>query len=108
MIATRADPLAIIPIYSSDAIGDVERLVYCLVIHPCILEFVLYKLRQSAAARYAGMMQAIGKDPDEVNEDLLFKIQQLLFVVEAILVFNRRFMLRCVCCSAHTAHLFQT
>ena len=91
-----ADPLAIIPIYSSDAIGDVERLVYCLLIHPCILEFVLYKLRQSAAARYAGRMRQIGKDPDDLNEDMLFKVQQLTFLVEALLVFNRRFMLRYV------------
>ena len=71
--------------------------MYCLVIHPCILEFVLYKCRQSAAAVYAGAMQMIGRDPDdEINEDLLFYTQQCFFMLEAILVFNRRFMLRCV------------
>ena len=85
------DPLAIIPIYSSNAFSDGGRLVYCLLVHPIILEFVLYRLRQGGTPVYNAGLRRLGLS---IHEPALFSGQtNVTFAVEAILVLNRRFML---------------
>ena len=87
----QTDPLAIIPLYCSSAFSDGGRLVYCLVVHPLILEFVLYTLRQGGAPGYCAFLKASGLT---IHEPGLFNGQtNTTFMVEAILVLNRRFML---------------
>ena len=83
--------MAIIPAYSSSTFGDGGRLVYCLVVHPIILEFVLYRLRQGGTPMYYAGIRGLGLS---IHEPALFHGQtNELFIVEAILVLNRRFML---------------
>ena len=77
--------------YCSSAFSDGGRLVYCLVVHPLILEFVLYGLRQGGSPMYNAGLKASGL---KIHEPALFHAQTTTsFVVEAILVLNRRFML---------------
>ena len=75
----------------ASAFSDGGRLVYCLVVHPLILEFVLYGLRQGGDPGYSARLKASGLT---IHEPALFHCQtNLSFIVEAILVLNRRFML---------------
>ena len=77
--------------YCSSAFSDGGRLVYCLVVHPLILEFMLHRLRQGGNPMYRAGLKASGLT---IHEPGLFASQTTLtFVVEAILVLNRRFML---------------
>ena len=77
--------------YCSSAFSDGGRLVYCLVVHPLILEFVLYGLRQGGSPEYSAGLKASGLT---IHEPGLFACQtQATFFVEGILVLNRRFML---------------
>ena len=77
--------------YGSSAFSDGGRLVYCLVVHPLILEFVLYGLRQGGTPTYNAGLKASGLT---IHEQGLFSCQTpFTFFVEAILVLNRRFML---------------
>ena len=85
------DPLVIIPAYCSNAFSDAGRLFYCLVVHPLILEFVLYRLRQGGAPGYQASLL---RTRESIHEPGLFHAQTNgTFIVEAILVLNRRFML---------------
>ncbi len=81
--------------YCSSAFSDGGRLVYCLVVHPLILEFVLFGLRQGGDPKYSANLKASGLLT--IHEPGLFYSQtSVTFIVEAILVLNRRFMLGCV------------
>ena len=83
--------MLIIPVYSSGAFGDGGRLVYCLLVHPLILEFVLFHLRQGGPPQYRAGVQNLGLN---LHEPALFHGQtNVTFMVEAILVLIRRFML---------------
>ena len=91
------DPTIIVPVYSSGIFDDTARLIFCLVIHPIILEFCLHMCRQNAMAEYDGTARAAGINPnniDSLNQKELFLAEtNAPLVVEAILVFNRRFLI---------------
>ena len=60
-------------------------------VHPLILEFVLYRLRQGGDPGYQASLQ---QTRESIHEPGLFGSQTFVtFIVEAILVLNRRFML---------------
>jgi hypothetical protein len=68
--------------------------VYCLVAHPLILEFVLYELRQAGGDRDANYSANLKASGLKIHESALFHGQTTMpFIIEAILVLNRRFML---------------
>ena len=83
--------------YSSGFCNDEMRLIFCLVIHPFILEFCLHMCRQNSIAEYDGYAQVAGLDPDSMdtlNKQQLFNEEtNIPMFVEAILVFNRRFLI---------------
>ena len=73
------------------------RLIFCLVIHPFILEFCLHMSRQNSMADYNREASVAGLDPDsmdDLNKQALFNTETFIpMLVEAILVFNRRFLI---------------
>ena len=91
------DPMVIVPVYSSDLFNDEARLVFCLVAHPLILEFCLHMCRQNSVTEYDRKAQAVGLDPGSIhdlNERELFAYEtDSPLLIEAILVFNRRFLI---------------
>ena len=83
--------MAIIPAYSSNAFSDGGRLVYCLLVHPVLLDFVLYRMRQGGTPLYNAGLRRLGIS---IHEPALFHVQtNITFFMEAVLVLNRRFML---------------
>ena len=91
-----ADPILIIPLYSS-LFSDEARLVYCLVVHPIILEFCLQVCRRNSIADYDERAQAAGLGNDSIQDmdkRELFNCQtEAPLLVEVILVFVRRFLI---------------
>ena len=89
--------MVIVPVYSSGLFNDEARLVFCLVAHPLILEFCLHMCRQNSVATYDRNARAVGLDPGSIhdlNERELFDFEtDTPLVIEAILVFNRRFLI---------------
>ena len=83
--------------YSSGFCNDEMRLIFCLVIHPFILEFCLHMCRQNSIAGYDRNAPFAGLDPDsmdDLNKQELFNTEtNIPMLVEAILVFNRRFLI---------------
>ena len=89
--------MVIVPVDSSGIFNDEARLVFCLVAHPLILEFCLHMCRQNSVAEYDDHARAAGLDPSSIhdlNKRELFNIETSTpLPVEAILVFNRRFLI---------------
>ena len=89
--------MVIVPVYSSGLFNDEARLVFCLVAHPLILEFCLHICRQNSVAAYDRNARTAGLDPGSIhdlNERELFAYEtDSPLMIEAILVFNRRFLL---------------
>ena len=90
--------MVIVPVYSSGLFNDEARLVFCLVAHPLILEFCLHMCRQNSVTEYDRNAQAVGLDPGSSIHDLkereLFVLETgVPLIIEAILVFNRRFLI---------------
>ncbi len=88
---THTDPVAIIPLYSS-VLSDAWRLAFCLVGHPVLLEICLFWMRryEGNASAYLERWNAGGKAA------LASCTGASAFMVEAILVINRRFLIGCV------------
>ena len=89
--------MVIVPVYSSGHFNDEARLVFCLVAHPLILEFCLHMCRQNSVAAYDRDARAAGLDPGSIHD---LKVRVLFaeeteapLMIEAILVFNRRFLI---------------
>ena len=89
--------MVIVPVYSSGLFNDEARLVFCLVAHPLILEFCLHMCRQNSVAAYDRDARAAGLDPGSIHdlkERELFILETAApLIIEAILVFNRRFLI---------------
>ena len=89
--------MVIVPVYSSGLFSDKARLVFCLVAHPLILEFCLHKCRQQSVAKYDRNARAVGLDPGSIHDlnerELFVDETNAPLLIEAILVFNRRFLI---------------
>ena len=89
--------MVIVPVYSSGLINDEARLVFCLVAHPLILEFCLHMCRQNSVATYDRKARAVGLDPGSIHDlkgrELFVEETSAPIFIEAILVFNRRFLI---------------
>ena len=81
--------MAIIPIYSS-VFNDSWRLAFCLLGHPVILEICLFSLRGYEQGNAPFMIKAWntgGKEAFSASAGCL------AFIIEAILVLDRRFLI---------------
>ena len=89
--------MVLVPVYSSGLFNDEARLVFCLVAHPLILEFCLHTCRQHSVASYDRNARAVGLDPGSIHDlnerDLFVEGTNAPLMIEAILVFNRRFLI---------------
>ena len=86
---THTDPLAIIPLYSS-VFNDAWRLTFCLLDHPVLLEICLFWLRGAEH----GQAPALIKRWDTGGEEAFSASKgQISFIIEAILVLDRRFLI---------------
>ena len=89
--------MVIVPVYSSGLFNDEARLVFCLVAHPLILEFCLHMCRQNSVADYDRTARAAGLDPGSIHDlkerELFVFETSAPLMIEAILVFNRRFLI---------------
>ena len=89
--------MVIVPVYSSGLFNDEARLVFCLVAHPLILEFCLHMCRQNSVAAYDRNARAAGLDPGSIHDlnerELFVEETNAPLMIEAILVFNRRFLI---------------
>ena len=89
--------MVIVPVYSSGLFNDEARLVFCLVAHPLILEFCLHMCRQQSVAAYDRNARAVGLDPGSIRDlnerELFVEETNAPLMIEAILVFNRRFLI---------------
>lgn len=89
--------MVIVPVYSSGLFNDEARLVFCLVAHPLILEFCLHMCRQNSVATYDRNARAVGLDPGSIHDlnerELFVQETNAPLIIEAILVFNRRFLI---------------
>ena len=84
-----ADPMAIIPVYSS-VFTDSWRLAFCLLGHPVILEICLFSLRGYERSNQPFMTKAWntgGKEAFSASAGCM------AFMIEAILVLDRRFLI---------------
>ena len=83
--------------YSSGLFNDEARLFFCLVAHPFILEFCLHMSRQQTTVLYDMNARIFGHDPENINDinnrELFNGATATPLVVEAMLVFNRRFLI---------------
>ena len=86
--------------YSSGFFNDEARLLFCLVVHPFILEFCLHMSRQQDTGDYDTDARNFGHDPENINDlnkrELFNMATGVPLMVEAVLVFNRRFLIGCV------------
>ena len=83
------DPLAIIPLYSS-VFNDAWRLAFCLLGHPVLLEICLFWMRGFERGNCSTEIERWdtgGKESFNSNTGAL------PFIVEAILVLDRRFLI---------------
>ena len=84
------DPLAIIPLYSS-VFNDAWRLVFCLLGHPLLLEICLFWLR--GYERGDNHEPVIERWNSGGKEAFAAHAGFVAFIVEAILVLDRRFLI---------------
>ena len=84
------DPLAIIPLYSS-VFNDAWRLVFCLLGHPLLLEICLFWLR--GYERKDNHHPRIERWNSGGKEAFATNAGAVAFIVEAILVLDRRFLI---------------
>ena len=93
----KTDPTIIVPVYSSGIFTDEARLLFCLVAHPFILEFCLHMSRQQTTGIYDTYARIFGHDPENINDlnnrELFNEATATPLIVEAVLVFNRRFLI---------------
>ena len=89
--------MVIVPVYSSGLFNDEARLVFCLVAHPLILEFCLHMCRQNSVAKYDRLAREVELDPGSIHDlkerELFVSETGVPLVIEAFLVFNRRFLI---------------
>ena len=89
--------MVIVPVYSSGLFNDEARLVFCLVAHPLIIEFCLHMCRQNSVADYDRNARAVGLDPGSIHDlkerELFIEETTAPLLIEAVLVFNRRFLI---------------
>ena len=83
------DPLAIIPLYSS-VFNDAWRLVFCLLGHPLILEICLFWLRGFERGANPAKVERWNSGGKEA---FATRAGCLSFIIEAILVLDRRFLI---------------
>ena len=83
------DPLAIIPLYSS-VFNDAWRLVFCLLGHPLLLEICLFWMRGYERGFSPLMIERWNSGGKEA---FATSAGNLAFIVEAILVLDRRFLI---------------
>ena len=92
-----ADPVIIVHVYSSGLFSDEMRLLFCLIVHPLILEFCLHMLRQTTISEYDSFAQTSGHDTNSIDDlkekELFGKATGLPLLVECIFVFDRRFLI---------------
>ena len=88
--------------------NDAARLVFCLIIHPLVLEFCLHMCRSNSNEDYDNNMRAAGLDPNEMTSggrEALYNCETgTPLIVESILVFNRRFLIGKVLSLQSAAH----
>ena len=84
------DPLAIIPLYSS-VFDDAWRLVFCLLGHPLLLEICLFWMRQFE--RNNSLPGAVKRWNSGGKQAFAASAGGVSFLVEAILVLDRRFLI---------------
>ena len=83
------DPLAIIPLYSS-VFNDAWRLVFCLLGHPLLLELCNFYMRGYERGNCPVMIERWNTGGKEV---FYATAGPTAFIVEAILVLDRRFLI---------------
>ena len=84
-----ADPLAIIPLYSS-VFNDTWRLAFCLMFHPLLTEICLFWLREFERDDSPVLIERWESGGKEGFNALA---GAMAFNVEAILVLDRRFLI---------------
>ena len=85
------DPMAIIPLYSS-MFNDAWRLVFCLLGHPVLMEICLFWLR-GAERDDPDRGDSIERWDTGGKESFYSSTGAIPFLVEAILVLDRRFLI---------------
>ena len=83
------DPLAIIPLYSS-VFNDAWRLVFCLLGHPFLMEICLFWLRDFELGNQPAMVERWNTGGKEA---FAATTGYAAFVIEAVLVLDRRFLI---------------
>ena len=84
-----ADPLVIIPLYSS-VFNDTWRLIFCLLGHPFILEICLFWLRGFER----DFLPAVAERWDTGGKEAFAaRAGVVAFIAEAVLVLDRRFLI---------------
>ena len=95
------DPVAIVPMYCSDLFSDWGRLGFCLIVHPMILEVSQFLARRTTYTQTSSNLSVTSPQNQRaldfghsVWEETMFTSGNEDMLLEAILTFNRRFMLR--------------